>query len=77
MATMTKRQEHAANLALIAEMSGERYYRRMTFKEAEAWLADYEYFRDEGYPHDLADIYAWDTYFAARRNKASAKEEDR
>lgn len=65
-ATMTPRQTHASNLEYIRNMSGENYYRRMTFQEAEDWIQNYEYYLDEGYPSALASQYAWDHYFAPR-----------
>jgi hypothetical protein len=66
-ATMTPRQEHASNLGYIQELSGDNYYRKMTFKEADEWLLCYDHYKSEGYPHDMAVMYAWDCYFAGRR----------
>lgn len=66
---MTRRQNHASNLAYIRELSGEMHlWRKMSYLEAFDWLNCYEYYKDEGYPSEMASQYAWDTYFSGRRD---------
>lgn len=67
MRTMTKREEHANNLAAIADLSGDCYFRRMTYTEAAEWLLAYETMVDEGYPSNEASRRAFDCYFAGRQ----------
>lgn len=69
---MTPRQEHANNLAHIQELTGDKYYRKMTFVEADRFIRTYEAYRDEGYPRDTAIEYAWDEYWALRLGPSRA-----
>lgn len=63
--TLTKRQEHAANLSYIREVGGDDYYRKMSFQEADSWLNAYNYYLDEGHGQTNAVQRAWDHHFSS------------
>lgn len=62
----TPRQEYWQNLLFIRDVTGE-LNRRMSFKEADTLVSDFEYYRDEGYPSDHAMQRAYDHFHVNRR----------
>lgn len=63
---MTDRQYYAHNLRMIADISKEDFFRKMTFQEADEWIEFYLEERDRGYSVNEAAQRAWDCYYAAR-----------
>lgn len=61
------RQHYYQNLSTIAKVTGDPYFRRMSYVEADSWLAAFNHEAAQGYPHEMACSRAWDFYFAGRQ----------